>query len=465
MSEKDIFDEKLANKFRETFEDYEAAYNPADWEQLRSALPSSPLMSVWRNPLKKKWITVAASITALIVVAYLSLKPKSETGQLSQVTPQEVVTNENTLPPIKEETKQEATENNQVEQKISEENHALENQVQEKNKKAPLPNAYEETVQNNTLIAKNNNPIFDKSLDETAVKQIITEEKTSITSIEGNKNKIVVDLLPIYQDSLGFLYQLALPTPKIELVALQQEQETKKPKRNVSFGLAVNPIVFKNELGSQFTVETGLQVGVPIASRVRLTTGLFVANQKMQYANSKGLTRELAFYPADMDKQNAVGVTSAPRENWVEVASSMRNNFAMLNIPVHLQYDFMYGEKIRLFASIGVSNYAYFSERYIYENNVTPYYISTTSRFPTTGNIGNTFGVPTNYDVNYERSYDAFSQVDLGSSINLSSGVEFQISNHFSLQASPFVRIPVRRIGHHGLAFDTFGMAVIMNYK
>lgn len=492
MSEKDIFDEKLAKKFRETFEDFEVAYNPADWEQLRPALPPSPLMSVWRNHFKKNWVAVAASLTALMVVAYFFMKPPQEKPQLSQTIDKEIITKEEISPLEQNEQKGKAIEQGKEQEKMQEkvqekaqetlaQNTTIDDKTSnkqiaesekliadtqvartnDKNNNAKVnPIANEETVQNNILITQNKNVV----LGETAVEETTAKKQTLL----GKEAKITFELLPIHQqDSVGFLYELALPTPQLALVILAKEQEAeiKKPKRNVAFGFAVNPILFRNELDNHFTMETGLQVSVPVASRLRLTTGLFVANQKMNYSKTSNLAKELAFDSKDMNTANVVGVSSAPRENWVQVVASMRNNFTMLNIPIHLQYDFMYGEKMRFFASIGVTNYTYLTERYEYENNVTPYYISTQSRFPTTGNIGNNFASPMSYDVNYERAYDAFSSIDLGSSIHLSSGVEFPISSHFSLQASPFVRVPVRRIGHHGLAFDTFGLAVIMNYR
>ncbi len=79
------------------------------------------------------------------------------------------------------------------------------------------------------------------------------------------------------------------------------------------------------------------------------------------------------------------------------------------------------------------------------------------NRPPTIANIS--------YDAVDVQRYEPFSQFDLLASVNLSSGVEYQLRNHLSLQVSPFVRLPTKKVGHESLAFDTFGMAVIVKYK
>jgi hypothetical protein len=473
MSEKDIFDEKLVNKFRDTLENYEAAYNPAQWEQIKNTLPRSPLMSVWRNTLKQNWGSIAAAMTALVVVAYIYWKPNSTHSQSSKVIGQEVITQKEGQNPsvdalgheqktVEIPTNQTPTANKKDQQTSIDTAHAysIDKKIEEINQISENNNIKDNNirVEKKQSALKQNNQLPKSTENETnLLSHTLTAQNSNFKTSKIIEEKNYVVFLPIYQDSVVFAFHADLPKPTPAVVVLEAEETAKKPKRSIMWGLATNPTIFRNELDNQLTIESGLQMSIPIASRLRLVTGLLVSNQRMNYSKNKTLAREFATNPKDLDPANVVGISSAPQQNWVELTATMRNAFTILHVPVQLQYDFMYKEKMRFFASVGTANFTYLSERYDYTHQIEPLYVNTSNRFG--------YGTATKYDVNYSRSYSAFSWIDLANSIYLSTGIEFPLSNHFFLQASPFVRVPIRRVGHQGLAFDTFGLSVVMNYK
>jgi hypothetical protein len=125
-----------------------------------------------------------------------------------------------------------------------------------------------------------------------------------------------------------------------------------------------------------------------------------------------------------------------------------------LNIPIDLQYDIVHGDRLKLFVKGGISNYTYFNEKY--------QFITTSST------ITNDFYLIDNaviYTVTTEAVYEDFSRIDLVSGLNLSTGVEYLFSKHLFMQLSPFLRLPIRKVGHEALSFNTYGMTVLLGYR
>lgn len=485
MSEKENFDEKLANKFKEAFDDYEAAYNPADWTKLQSKLYKSPFTSVWRNRYATP-IAVAAGVS-LLFMSYFLLKEKTLIQQ-----------QENTL---YIENKTVESSNGQAE-KI---NKATEAETQ-KIAKTPTDrqsqqNDNEKNAVNspNTLIiTKNDGKQTEKQVKQQVEKQniILDETQIQIAKNQASKNttkldkanligqneqkavanttessKLIIPVLPISAiqiDSLYLPYEKAKPNGNIDLAlkSVIKQKNKKEFPLPITFGLALNSLLYKNAISQQHAIEAGLNVSMPFANRLRLTTGVLLAHQEMQYKKDSRTTKEILFV-ADTDSQMPVGIGSVPRKNIISTSEEMNNDLLIVNVPINLQYDFWQNSKTRLFASLGISNYVYLGEKSHYISKV----IVVRDRYDDDKTGQPPFLPPhisqnvVNSEVSSTRKYDALSKIDFLGGINASIGIEYQLSNRFSVQAAPFIRLPIKSIGHDGLTFDTFGMSVVVNYR
>jgi len=454
MSEKENFDEKLANKFREAFDNYEADYQPADWTKLQANLHKSPFTSIWRNRYASH-LAVAAGV-AVLFVSYFIFKEKVE---ISTNTKVQYAKNKQ-VDSVKIEQKEQASKPKVV-PNLAETKESKSEQKHEANKEVSVAIPTPVVVQTDEKQAK-------KQLEKQG--NIPNEAKIQIAKnqlLQSTDKKMMIIILPIaaiQADSFALAYEIPKTNSSIDLTlkGLTKNKAKKVRLLPLTFGLAANPLVYQNNIDRNLSIETGLNVSIPLANRLKLTTGLLIAPQNMQYRKEKSLSREFVF--ATDTSKSLVGVSSLPRENVLISSKEMSNNLLIINIPINLQYDFWYGQKFRLFASVGVTNYTYLNEKYVSNNIDSHLNGGGRPNFPPTM-VGN-FPPPnmSNYNVVSESKHSSFSQVDLLSSLSLSAGIAYQMSSHFSIQASPFIRLPMGGIGREKLTFNTFGLALVVNY-
>jgi hypothetical protein len=113
----------------------------------------------------------------------------------------------------------------------------------------------------------------------------------------------------------------------------------------------------------------------------------------------------------------------------------------MWEIPVNVRYDFSYNEKWRWFASTGLSTYLMDKEYYniYYTHNGIPY-------------------DPYDYDSDTNSNY-------LFSIWNLSAGMERSLGKHFSIQAEPYLKIPLKGLGAGNMRMTSYGVLFTLKYK
>ena len=115
-------------------------------------------------------------------------------------------------------------------------------------------------------------------------------------------------------------------------------------------------------------------------------------------------------------------------------------NCFMWDMPVNIRYDWLLRQKQRAFASVGVSSYFMNKEdiHYYYSYYNNPAYKAW---------------------VNEENSSFWMS------ALNLSIGFEQRISQVLSIQAEPFMKVPVREIGSGKIELNSFGIFLSLKYS
>jgi len=147
----------------------------------------------------------------------------------------------------------------------------------------------------------------------------------------------------------------------------------------------------------------GVVLEYRLTNRLRVSTGLLRAN-KQYYARREDY--DWSAYPR-----------AATRNfTWVDGACTV------LDVPLNLRYDAVVLPKARLFGSVGLSSFFMQRERYSYDY--------------------------TEYNTTYfwERSYVNENR-HLFSVLNLSFGYEHQLGTHLSLQAEPYLKVPLAGVG------------------
>ncbi len=486
MSEINDFDEKLANRFREELGEYEATYKEADWEKLRPKLQKSPFTGIWRAPYWKPMAVAAGLALLLVSFWYFSENKNTENQTIVKDTPAQ-----------NSENNKAQQDNNAVPSEITQKTDSANNEIQNQENEALAQKTVDNQATENKPIAEN---IISKNQEITTQngksneKTILNVQKqvnidkitpTNVANHKGDTEKVVINekekamiadaetqkqvflVIPIATDSLILAYEVPKPQGSINLTIKPLARgKQNKFKPDFSIGLAMNPLIYNNEIENHFTIESGVQLGLALSSRVQLTTGLLLAGQKMIYSQDKDISKQ--YVVADVNKSSPANIGNfSAQENIITSAKEMSSNLLIVNMPINLQYYFWHGEKIRLFASVGVSNYVYLEEKYKSINNVNTSTIVANNMGVSTSAPPSTSSVRSNSstEVFSEQSHQPFARFDLLGGINLSSGIDYQFSRRWSLQVSPFVRLPLRRVGHEQIAFNTFGLAVVVSRK
>lgn len=173
--------------------------------------------------------------------------------------------------------------------------------------------------------------------------------------------------------------------------------------------------------------KTGMNIGIMLAyrftERLSVQTGLLYS-QKHYTAVGDAYKGYPEYY---MGNPNL-------KMKWVQA------DCFMWDIPINIRYDWLLKEKQRAFASVGVSSYVMNKEDLQYYHS---YYNNPADKVW----------------VNEQNS--SF----LMSALNLSVGFEQRISRAFSIQAEPFMKLPVREIGYGKIDLNSFGIFLSLKYS
>ena len=112
----------------------------------------------------------------------------------------------------------------------------------------------------------------------------------------------------------------------------------------------------------------------------------------------------------------------------------------MWEIPVNVRYDVSFNDKRRWFVSTGLSTYLMDKENYdmYYSANGNPY----SSNWPSDSNSSYFFSI-----------------------WNLSAGMERSLGRHFSIQAEPYLKVPLKGLGKGNMRMDSYGILFTLKYK
>ncbi|MDR3711695.1 MAG: outer membrane beta-barrel protein [Puia sp.] len=185
-------------------------------------------------------------------------------------------------------------------------------------------------------------------------------------------------------------------------------------------GVAVAPdmsyVKFQSVKGVGYTV--GVLLGYNINSKLALETGLYY-DMKKYYTDGDYFNKKSLGLPSNYYLQNVDGSCN------------------MWEIPLNVRYNFGQGEKIRWFATTGLSTYLMTKEQYAYEYEDT----NTGARWPEGWSGRNS----SNY---------------LFSVFNLSLGFERSLGKIGNLRLEPYLRVPLAGFGKGSLPIMSSGLSI-----
>lgn len=195
-------------------------------------------------------------------------------------------------------------------------------------------------------------------------------------------------------------------------------------KKGLELGIAGAPdmsnVKFKNTEEPGFNV--GVQLGYRLSQRWSVNTGVL-------YTKKIYSSRGKDFNP--------------PKGTWLDNVKldKVEGSCYMFDIPLNIRYDLNTNANQRFFVNTGLSTYLMKKEDYHYHYqyaNGSPGY-----RYRSLSSDGNHWL----------------------SIVNISAGFEKKLNKHFSLQAEPYLKIPLDGVGFGNLQLNSYGMYFSLKYK
>lgn len=164
-------------------------------------------------------------------------------------------------------------------------------------------------------------------------------------------------------------------------------------------------------------VNAGLMLGYQITKRLSVESGVL-------YSSKIYTARPQDYHP----KQ--------PIPNYYYL-KEVDANCSVIDVPVNLRYDLYRKKQRRIFVSTGLSSFWMKEENYTYKFN---------------------WSQPGSNTEVYNQNRHLFSIW------NVSAGYEMPLNNHFSLQAAPFVKLPLSGIGYGRVKLTSTGVLFSLKY-
>jgi hypothetical protein len=478
MNDKENFDERLANKFRKELEDYEVEYNPADWEKLRPRLKPSVFTNIWKNEAWKPLsMAVAAALSLLIVAyAYWNITSPIQTSGEQNIVLREDKTTENQptdtaaytlaelykaqsekIDALSRNSQNKEADYDILEKKSSHEIHTREkiaSNYRSNQLSKPLDQSKSrlaQKVRKNSIEKKQEQAIVKHKVKENELQE---KEETPAKHSPTSEDKSTVFVQFIELDSIHFKYAppISAKNLDLELKNITSSASAEHLPAKMALGLVLNTLTYQNTIENTSSWEMGLQIDLPISRKLHLIPSILIAQQQMEFNRERSVVKETI----PPSTNNVSTSANPPTHRNTFITQHAHGELTILNLPIDLQYDLIESGKWKIFLRGGISNYAYIVEKYKFIRNMSS--ISTDFTLLTAPQYAN-------YSTFTERKHQSFSQIDFLSGLNFGAGIQYAAGRHLLVQAVPFYRLPVRKVTHENIEFNTYGLSLIVGYK
>lgn len=281
--------------------------------------------------------------------------------------------------------------------------------------------------QQNTITRQNNrseDPVQDNA---TVTDAPISAADKSATPEPADASKAAATTVPAIDPPATAKPQNKLPAAPIDSLKDQAQLPVKKDRKKddikqpLEIGLVAGPDMSAVSFGPLYKTGYifGLQLGYRFSDRWSVNSGVLYTKK---------------YYQADSQYFKY----KSPWPNWR--LDDVQGHCSMFEIPVNVRYDVSFNDKRRWFVSSGLSTYLMDKENYKLNYN-TP-------------------GGP------YSRQQPSDSNSNYIFSIwNLSVGFERSLGRNFSIQAEPYLKVPLKGLGMGSMRMNSYGVFFTLKYK
>ena len=458
---KELFDERLSQKIRQTFDKHEEPYNAQGWEMMKQQMQTQKSGKV-RALLLSLPVKIAAAAVLVLggVLTYNTINSNEPSQKPLQANSNKTIQQQGfegvkVLPPslddehIAQNQKKTSANKTVDDQSIKVQGNSpkktFENQgIQQQNQRVALvaTTLPKVTTSREVSVSKvNTRLVSPKKIDQVLTKDLVVQynvntlnalntAKQGISQGEVVPAVIRANYLPVQRSKVS-----------------QQEEVTLKPGP-FKLGVVVSSLVNysdKGEKDSQVNVGGGVLSEISLSKRLSITSGVLLTRQSLEMSRPANL-------PQFTTSQNLGGNQFFANRSQ-EQSRSVRMQFVGLDIPVNLQYHLGKNVNQGLYVSVGLSSMAYLQEDYTHTTRETiqrQVYKAGSTAEPTI----ETYVSETNLKSNPE----SLSRFDFARMLNVSMGMKYVVAQNMQILIEPYLKYPLGTLTNEQLRFGSAGV-------
>lgn len=409
-------DQRIADKIRRVFDNYEDPAADQGWQELRKKYPEPD-----RKPLLF-WFSSAAAIMILTSLFFLYKdEPKQET----------ILAGKNHSSPAKADNPLKSENlplNHQTSDPIISDEIVAEPGYTSAVNQSPNPAITTNKAITETLWAEAKN---------TDSKDYNKENEHLINTLSGSEQQEKSDTMVLVQNQTPEV-RIQIRPKSIELKD-QEDKKINSPKKrdkNVVLGLYAGSFInYAEGSESNINLGAGISSDFRINNRLKLSTGINLSKNSLTYNEDTPSNAYGSFQPAS-------GFAASTLVSVNNYQAELLN----MEIPVNLKYSFSPG-KNSAYIQAGLSSGTYLNEHYAINFN----------------NFNSLIGAAVAQDEQVISK--KFNHFDLMRTVNLSFGFNTKISKNQSIGIEPFIKYPLGGLGSENLKFGSSGINIKMNFN
>jgi hypothetical protein len=411
-----LFDQKLAFRIKEVFENHEEAFNPDDWEKMQAKMNNTTNK---RYFLFVPFIAKAASIIVFLGLSVFMLNDESFHDKNLESQNLNVYQQNDTI---------EIPVYTQKENYIS---------FQSKSDRIINDSI---SVNNEQSLAEFKTERFDTLQDYLQLlKSVDFAKDSSKRTLADIKNLLKNHREKIQKmDSLNSGGQKQLEIINLNEFEIVEKSEKKHRKLELGIELASLSNYSPDSKGSNFNVGGGISAGYRISKNISITTGMIIAKQSADFGDSRN---------ADLFGLSRAEYADPNSLNLIDVSSSQSNiSFVAIDIPLNLKY-----RHNQIIFSAGLSSLLFVNETYSYHYNglvTNTTYNAQTLQYETNTTSKNFLN---------DIKSDPLTRFDFARLFNLAIGYDLPISRG-SLVFEPYIKIPLGKISSQEIRMGSGGI-------
>jgi len=399
----------LERFFQQKAEEYNISYNEEDWLKLEDRLNN---LDQQRRRRTWRRLIAAAVVLAFSILAYLIINNQLQIDKLNRRLSNNQPTQVHQpstpdAPPTESEELTNSHSDGNTDQEPTLKSSENETIASKEQKNEPNPASANE---NNRIQYKN------YSLTVKPMNIVMATLGFDVHSAKSSDIK----LIKTKNSSVNALATVSHSKPTL---VHSRDNSTKHNVVRASLGLVMGPDLSTAGSMAHF-YDPGSKIGVTLDY-----------NFNSRFAITGGIIRTRTLYTAKGgDYHPPIGYFSNGSVPGKTVADCV-----LLDIPVSLKYNLLQFDRSRFYTTAGISSYIMLNEKYSFHYD--------------------------NYQSGLKREWNhkTGSRYWL-SNASLSVGYEFDILNHWSLRAEPYLRIPIKEVGWGKVNLYSMGTVVSLNY-